>query len=152
MLTRLDKHAWLMGIAQAVARRSPCLSRQVGAIALDAQNHILSTGYNGPASGVEHCRVCHRKETGRDLYDCNAVHAEMNMLLQCPSNNLISTVYVTISPCLICMRLLANTSCELIVAGEKYSEESWELFYSFWIRRLHRRIILLSEVDDGKTA
>ena len=41
-------------ICEAVASKSPCMSRKIGAI-LVLDNSILSTGYNGPPRGVPHC-------------------------------------------------------------------------------------------------
>ena len=41
-------------ICEAVASKSPCLSRQIGAI-LVRDHSIISTGYNGPPRGVPHC-------------------------------------------------------------------------------------------------
>lgn len=41
-------------ICIAVATKSPCLSRQIGAI-LVRDKSIISTGYNGPARGYPHC-------------------------------------------------------------------------------------------------
>ena len=47
-----DKYFHL--ICQAVASKSPCLSRHIGAI-LVKDHSIVSTGYNGPPRGVPHC-------------------------------------------------------------------------------------------------
>lgn len=41
-------------ICEALASKSPCLSRQLGAV-LARNNYIISTGYNGPPKGVPHC-------------------------------------------------------------------------------------------------
>lgn len=41
-------------ICEAVASKSPCLSRKIGAI-LVKDNVVVATGYNGPARGVPHC-------------------------------------------------------------------------------------------------
>jgi len=41
-------------ICEAVASKSPCLSRKIGAI-LVRDKSIISTGYNGPARGIPHC-------------------------------------------------------------------------------------------------
>jgi deoxycytidylate deaminase len=41
-------------------------------------------------------------------------------LIQCRNINEIHTAYVTASPCVACMRLLANTSVKRIVFGEVY--------------------------------
>lgn len=51
-------------ICRAVAIKSPCLSRHIGAI-LVRDRSIVSTGYNGPPRGVPHCgheRLMHDKE------------------------------------------------------------------------------------------
>ncbi len=45
---------YFLDICNAVAHKSPCLSRKIGAIIV-RDNSILSTGYNGPASGIPHC-------------------------------------------------------------------------------------------------
>jgi len=41
-------------ICESVASKSPCLSRQIGAI-LVKDHSIVSTGYNGPSRGIPHC-------------------------------------------------------------------------------------------------
>ena len=41
-------------ICVAIAGKSPCLSRKIGAI-LVRDKSIISTGYNGPARGIPHC-------------------------------------------------------------------------------------------------
>ena len=41
-------------ICKAVAFKSPCLSRKIGAI-LVRDHSIVSTGYNGPPRGAPHC-------------------------------------------------------------------------------------------------
>ena len=43
-------------ICKAVASKSPCLSRKIGAI-LVRDHSIVSTGYNGPPRGIPHCGV-----------------------------------------------------------------------------------------------
>lgn len=41
-------------ICDAVAEKSPCLSRKIGAI-LVLDHSIISTGYNGPPRNIPHC-------------------------------------------------------------------------------------------------
>lgn len=41
-------------ICTAVASKSPCLSRKIGAI-LVKDHSIVSTGFNGPSRGIPHC-------------------------------------------------------------------------------------------------
>lgn len=138
---RLGIHEWLMSITKAVSKRSNCVSRKVGCVLVDKHNHILSTGMNGVPSGIDHCALCHRKTPGRDLESCLSVHAEANALLQCPDVNKIVTAYITVNPCNICMRMLANTSCRTIVYKEAYTPESLIEFTRFWQGRLRRTIV-----------
>lgn len=58
--------------------------------------------------------------SGTNLQGCQAIHAEQNALLQCRNINEIHTAYVTASPCIACMRLIANTSTRRIVFAEEY--------------------------------
>jgi len=46
--------SYFYAICIAVAKKSPCLSREIGAI-LVRDRSITSTGYNGPPRGVPHC-------------------------------------------------------------------------------------------------
>jgi len=46
--------SYFHNICVAVASKSPCLSRKIGAI-LVKDHSIISTGYNGPPRGIPHC-------------------------------------------------------------------------------------------------
>lgn len=58
--------AYFYTICEAVASKSPCLSRQIGAV-LVKDHSIISTGYNGPPRGVPHC--------GKDRFESDKVLA-----------------------------------------------------------------------------
>lgn len=60
---------------------------------------------------------------GTALELCEAIHAEQNALLQCRDPWSIHTAYVTASPCVTCVKLLLNTSCERIVFAERYAHD-----------------------------
>lgn len=47
---------YFMEIASVVAKRSTCLRNRVGAVIV-RDKRILSTGYNGAPTGLEHCDV-----------------------------------------------------------------------------------------------
>lgn len=123
---------WL-NVAAEVARRSTCLRRAVGCVLVDARGHVLATGYNGRAAGQPHCnevRFGHTWEckgvtaaSGENLDGCEAIHAEQNALLQCRDVYAVDTCYVTVSPCLTCVKLLMNTGCRRIVFTERYTHD-----------------------------
>lgn len=108
--TRLSWDEYFLGIAEAVSRRADCSRRQVGAVVVDEENRIVSTGYNGSPPGGPSCLggECPRATSNVDpgsSYDtgpgmCVAVHAEMNALLYAGRDRTNgSTLYVTDAPC-----------------------------------------------------
>lgn len=113
-----------MDIARTIGRRSTCPRRQVGAVLVDALGRVLSVGHNGVARGERHCtdEPCGGAgmASGVGLDQCNACHGEANSLIFCPDVERIDTLYVTVSPCTHCIRLLLNTSCRRIVYAEPY--------------------------------
>lgn len=134
---RPSKIEYFLNIAENVKTRATCCRKQVGCVLVDKRGHILSTGYNGTASGLNNCTLknpCHLdaiKDSTMSFTKCEAIHAEQNALLQCKDVQKIHTAYVTLSPCIVCIKLLLNTSCQHIVFGEKYHSskgplELWE--------------------------
>lgn len=133
---RSTRDEWAMSLAVATAKRSTCYRRQVGCVLLSARGHVLSTGYNGVAVGQPHCNqhdpyeptgfphLCSgaHAPSGTSLHMCEAIHAEQNAMLQCRDVYTIHTCYTTTSPCITCVKLLLNTSCERVVFVEDYSQ------------------------------
>lgn len=128
--------AYFMEMVKVVSSRGACVRRKVGCILVDKRNHVLSTGYNGRASGVTNClqSPCEGadSDSGTDLHKCEAIHAEANALLQCKDVYEIETAYCTTAPCIHCVKLLMNTSCKRILFLEDYphSAESYRLWLS----------------------
>lgn len=54
-MTRPTLDWYWMDVAFLIATRSTCLRREVGCVLVDRRGRVLSTGYNGVASGVSHC-------------------------------------------------------------------------------------------------
>lgn len=115
-------------MAMLAARRGTCVRRRVGCVLVNSRNHIIATGYNGVASGMKHCieHACPGANypSGQGLEKCEAIHAEANALLQCRNVYDIATAYVTVSPCVHCVKLLLNTSCWRIVFADQYSHHT----------------------------
>lgn len=110
-MTRISRKEYFMEIAKLVAKRSPCLSRQVGAV-ITYKNRVISTGYNGVLPGNKHCVSCKRNEVGKDLHQCLAIHAEANAILEAIKNGFDLekpeiTMYCTVEPCIECTKLIA---------------------------------------------
>lgn len=128
---RPDWDTYFCNIALAVSERGSCVRRRVGAVLVDSEHNILSTGYNGKGATLTNCAmqpcsgaVC---SSGSGLEGCEAIHAEVNALIRCSDRSKIDTVYVTCSPCTNCVDILLGTSAKRIVFMEQYAhnDESW---------------------------
>jgi dCMP deaminase len=135
---------YFLSMASLVSSRTTCLRRSVGCVLVNHRKHVIATGYNGVAAGRPHCNevdpfdpagypnACSgaHSESGTELHLCEAIHAEQNALLQCRDVYEIHTAYVTVSPCIHCMKLLLNTSCQRIVCWDRYSQAAIDLWQS----------------------
>lgn len=134
---RPSKDETFLKIASVLAERGTCARRKVGCVLVNKLGHIIGSGYNGVAIGIEHCIkepcIGAKKESGSNtsLYLCEAIHAEQNALLQCKDVQEIETCYITCSPCIQCTKLLMQTSCKRIFYNttSSHEEESCKLWY-----------------------
>lgn len=122
---------YFMDITHFVATRSTCLRRHVGAV-LVRDKRILSTGYNGAPSGIDHCLEvgCLREQLGIPSGErhelCRALHAEQNAIIQAALHGVGikgATLYCTNLPCIICSKMLINSGIRQIVYQEGYPDK-----------------------------
>ena len=116
-----------MELAVNLAKRSHCIKRHVGAV-LVKDTRIISIGYNGPPSGTHNCDE-EFPETGCDRDSkgsCSlAIHAEQNAILYAVKNKASvegSTLYVTLSPCLSCARIIYSMGIGKVTYLKSYAE------------------------------
>lgn len=126
--SRPSVDTWLLDLADHISLRSTCKRRKVGAVVAKGA-HILATGYNGAPSGAAHCAGCLRQErgipSGMQHELCNAVHAEMNCIIQCAEHGASvagTTLYCTHAPCSLCARAMVNAKIERIVFRSDYPD------------------------------
>jgi dCMP deaminase len=115
--TRPSLDRYYLTIALAISSRSTCLDKQVGCVLTDATGIILATGYNGAPHGHVHCTdlgFCIKDASGNPA-TCPSAHAEQNALLHCSDIGKVHTAYLTLSPCIACVRMLLNTNCSRII-------------------------------------
>jgi dCMP deaminase len=114
-------------VAQAVSRRSSCGRASVGAV-LVKDNRVVSTGYNGPASGypantglgcANWCTRAQGETPESSLgygYSCPSIHAEANALLYASRAETEGAfMYVTHAPCADCAKLISNSGVSRVV-------------------------------------
>ena len=116
-----------MQLAVNLASRSHCIKRHVGAV-LTKETRIISIGYNGPPAGTHNCdeewpdKGCPRDSKG----GCSlAIHAEQNAILYAVKNQSSvegSTLYVTLSPCLACARIIFTSGIKKVIYLKSYAQ------------------------------
>ena len=105
-------------MAQIWAGNSYCLRKQVGAL-LVKDKQIISDGYNGTPEGFEN--VC---EDENDVTKYYVLHAEANAITKVAKSGNSScgaTLYVTMSPCIECSKLIIQAGIKRVVFIELYS-------------------------------
>ncbi len=122
---------YFMRIAQLAATRSTCLRRQVGAVIVK-DKRVLSTGYNGSPSGLEHCLNvgCLREQmnipSGERHELCRAIHAEQNAIIQAATSGVSiegATLYSTTYPCVLCAKMIINAGIRTIYITDGYPDD-----------------------------
>lgn len=115
-----------MELAVNLSKRSHCVKAFVGAV-LTKDTRIISLGYNGPPAGTHNCDEewpgvgCPRDSKG----SCSlALHAEQNAILYAQKNNVSvegTTLYVTLSPCIACARIIFTTGINKVIYLDSYA-------------------------------
>jgi dCMP deaminase len=136
---RPDWDTYFMDIAHVVAKRGNCIRRQVAAVIVKDQR-VISTGYNGTPRGVRNCcdggcaRCAGTAPSGSGLGDCVCSHAEENAITQSAYHGIAvqqATLYCTLSPCLLCAKMIINAGIAEVVYEDEYQ-------FSHQTRRLLR--------------
>ena len=116
---RYDK-AYLR-MASEWGKLSHCIRKQVGAIIVK-DRMIISDGYNGSPTGFDN--YCEDEEGYTKWY---VLHAEANAILKVASSTQScegSTLYITLSPCKECSKLVHQAGITRLVYLNKYSDVS----------------------------
>ena len=98
---------------------SYCERKKVGALIVK-DRMIISDGYNGTPSGFENC--CEDKDGNTLWY---VLHAEANAILKLAASTQSaknSTLYITLSPCKQCSKLILQAGIKKLVYIEDYSD------------------------------
>lgn len=96
-------------LAKLVAGWSKDPSTQVGAVIVDKDKRIVSTGFNGFPQGVDD------ESTEREIKLLRTIHAEENALLFARRDVTGMTVYVTRPPCARCAAKLIQSGVSRVV-------------------------------------
>ena len=108
-----------MKMAKIWSELSYCKRKQVGALIVK-DGIIISDGYNGTPHGMENnCEDCN------DKTHWYVLHAEANAITKLAKSTVSSvnsTLYVTLSPCIECCKLIIQSGIKRVVYNEQYRD------------------------------
>jgi dCMP deaminase len=105
-----------INIAKEVGSLSHCTRSKVGAV-LVKDGNMISFGYNGTPAGMDN--GCEENNVTKE----EVIHAEMNSILKAAkSGNSVegSTLYLTLSPCKECSKLILQSGVKKVVYLNTY--------------------------------
>ncbi len=100
---------------------SHCKRKQVGALIVK-DRMIISDGFNGTPTGFDNC--C---EDNEGITKWEVLHAEANAILKVASSTQSakgSTLYITLSPCTQCSKLIYQAGIKRVVFANSYRDTS----------------------------
>ena len=100
---------------------SYCKRRKVGALIVK-DRMIISDGYNGTPSGFEN--ICEDDDNYTKWY---VLHAEANAIMKVAASTQSTngaTLYITLSPCKECSKLIHQSGIKRVVDCEEYQDTS----------------------------
>lgn len=108
-------------MAREWASLSHCKRKQVGALIVK-NSMIISDGYNGTPTGFDNC--C-EDENGKTNW--HVLHAEANAIMKVAkstNNSQGATLYITLSPCKECSKLVLQSGIKRVVYMNAYKDDS----------------------------
>ncbi len=115
--TRPSWDEYFLNIAEQISRRSPDPDTKHGCVLVDQGNRVVSTGYNGPVSGLPHELIQFQRPNKYDWF----IHAEDNAVAFARCDLRGTTAYITGTPCAACFRRLLQVGVTRIVQGTRSS-------------------------------
>ena len=108
-------------MAEEWSKLSHCKRKQVGSLIVK-DKMIISDGYNGTPSGFEN--FCEDEDGYTKWY---VLHAEANAIAKVSGSTQStkgSTLYITLSPCRECSKLIFQSGITRVVYSKKYKDLS----------------------------
>ena len=119
---KLDKV--FIEIAKQIGTLSYCTRAKVGAVLVKSGN-VISFGYNGTPTGMDNC--CEDEIDGKLVSKSEVLHAESNCILKAAKMGLStdgSTMYLTLSPCKDCAKLILQSGVKRVVYLELFYRDN----------------------------
>lgn len=121
----LKLHNLYMDIALRISQMSYAIRKKVGCIAVK-DGRIISMGWNGTPSGFDNnCET--ENENGELVTKKEVLHAELNLFSKLAKSHesiVDADLYVTLSPCFDCSKLIMQAGVKRVFFNEMYRDTS----------------------------
>lgn len=114
------KRKTFLAVARQIGTLGTCSRAKIGAVIV-RDGRCISWGYNGAPPGMPHC------EHADDEPCTVATHAESNAVAFAARQGISTdgaTLFVSVSPCAVCARLLIAAGIDTVVFETFYRDES----------------------------
>lgn len=115
---RPSRDTVFMKMSNILQNRSVCSRNKVGAMIVK-DGRPISVGYNGPASGEDHCEEGSCLGSACDI----SIHAEANAIAFAAKTGVPTdgcTIYTTLGPCINCAKLIVQAGIVRVVYEREY--------------------------------
>ena len=128
-MSRPSWDEYFLNLMEEIGKRGTC-DRGMSGCLIVKDKRILSTGYVGSPSGIDHCdQIGHQIK--KTVHEDNSVsqhcvrtaHAEMNAICNAARHGVKiegATIYSKMEPCYTCAKAIINAGIKRVVAGNKY--------------------------------
>ena len=118
-----------MNMAIVLSGLSHANRSKVGCLIVSEDNQIISQGFNGMPKGMDNGCEYVIKENGETklVTKKEVLHAETNAIAKCAkwcTSTENATLYVTLSPCFDCAKMIIQTEISRVVYYEEYRDLS----------------------------
>ncbi len=114
----------MLATAKLFGELSYSEKKKVGTV-IAKDGRILATGYNGTVSGFDNTCETYDFLEDKLVTSPYVIHAEQNALMFCAKNGIPTdgtTMYITLSPCATCAKLIVQAGIKRVVFLECYKD------------------------------
>lgn len=112
-----------MEMAIAISKLSYAERKKVGAIIVSKDDQVISQGFNGTPAGFDNTCEYYDPKLKRLVTRVEVLHAESNAISKCAkfhSSTDGGTIYITLSPCIDCAKLIIQSGISKVYFLEVY--------------------------------
>ena len=132
MIATYSWDEYFMTLAYLISMKSKDPSTRVGAVIVNEDNEIISTGYNGLPRGVDDTAERYADKNYKYL---SSNHAEENAVLHCSKIGIASkncSIYTTWIPCSRCAKTIIQTGIKEVIYDANFPGNSSNNQNEYW--------------------